>query len=118
MAGLLIGPVVASLFLTIWELCGVAFQDMLPAVGTYVGLATTGSEGKGQAPGDGAAASTLFDADGSWGTTAQCCFPAPMVRQGADLNAYAPPLAEQIGAYLGAISAQALGFPPPGTYSH
>jgi predicted PurR-regulated permease PerM len=33
MAGLLIGPVIASLFLTIWEIYGEAFRDVLPAVG-------------------------------------------------------------------------------------
>ena len=32
MAGLLIGPLIASLFLTIWEIYGEAFKDMLPAV--------------------------------------------------------------------------------------
>jgi len=35
MAGLLIGPLVASLFLTIWDIYGVAFKDMLPAVGPH-----------------------------------------------------------------------------------
>lgn len=33
MAGLLIGPVIASLFLTIWEIYGEAFRDVLPEVG-------------------------------------------------------------------------------------
>ncbi len=33
MAGLLIGPVIASLFLTIWEIYGEAFHDVLPQVG-------------------------------------------------------------------------------------
>jgi predicted PurR-regulated permease PerM len=33
MSGLLIGPLIASLFLTLWELYGVAFKDLLPAVG-------------------------------------------------------------------------------------
>lgn len=32
-SGLLIGPLIASLFLTIWEIYGVAFKDILPAVG-------------------------------------------------------------------------------------
>ncbi|MBK1705296.1 AI-2E family transporter [Halochromatium glycolicum] len=32
MAGLLIGPVIASLFITIWEIYGEAFKDLLPAV--------------------------------------------------------------------------------------
>jgi predicted PurR-regulated permease PerM len=32
MAGLLIGPVIASLFITIWEIYGEAFKDTLPAV--------------------------------------------------------------------------------------
>jgi predicted PurR-regulated permease PerM len=35
MAGLLIGPLVASLFLTIWDIYGIAFKDMLPAVGPH-----------------------------------------------------------------------------------
>jgi hypothetical protein len=34
MAGLLIGPVIASLFITIWEIYGEAFKDVLPAVRT------------------------------------------------------------------------------------
>jgi predicted PurR-regulated permease PerM len=33
MAGLFIGPVIASLFLTIWEIYGEAFHDVLPDVG-------------------------------------------------------------------------------------
>jgi len=32
MAGLLIGPLIASLFITIWEIYGEAFKDSLPAV--------------------------------------------------------------------------------------
>jgi len=31
-AGILIGPVIASLFVTIWELYGIAFSDYLPEV--------------------------------------------------------------------------------------
>jgi len=34
MSGLLIGPLIASLFLTLWQIYGVAFQDVLPPVGT------------------------------------------------------------------------------------
>jgi hypothetical protein len=33
MSGLLIGPLIASLFLTIWQIYGVAFKDILPPVG-------------------------------------------------------------------------------------
>jgi predicted PurR-regulated permease PerM len=33
MSGILIGPVIASLFLTIWEIYGEAFRDVLPEVG-------------------------------------------------------------------------------------
>jgi predicted PurR-regulated permease PerM len=33
MAGLLIGPLVASLFLTVWEIYGIAFRNVLPEVG-------------------------------------------------------------------------------------
>jgi predicted PurR-regulated permease PerM len=71
MAGLFIGPVVASLFLTIWELYGVAFQDMLPAVGTHAGLAASGAEGNGRTPVDRAAAPALFDGDDPQGSTDQ-----------------------------------------------
>lgn len=35
MAGLLIGPLVASLFITIWDIYGETFKDMLPAVGSH-----------------------------------------------------------------------------------
>lgn len=35
MSGLLIGPVVAALFITIWEIYGDAFKDMLPPVGLH-----------------------------------------------------------------------------------
>ncbi|MGD9113116.1 MAG: AI-2E family transporter [Desulfobacterales bacterium] len=31
--GMIIGPIVAALFVTVWEIYGVAFQDILPAVG-------------------------------------------------------------------------------------
>ena len=36
MAGLLIGPVIAALFITIWEIYGEAFRDILPEVGPWV----------------------------------------------------------------------------------
>jgi predicted PurR-regulated permease PerM len=32
--GMIIGPIVAALFVTIWEIYGVAFKDILPKVGT------------------------------------------------------------------------------------
>jgi predicted PurR-regulated permease PerM len=32
--GMIIGPIVAALFVTIWEIYGVAFKDILPQVGT------------------------------------------------------------------------------------
>ncbi|TVQ91147.1 MAG: AI-2E family transporter [Chromatiaceae bacterium] len=35
MSGLLIGPVVAALFITMWEIYGDAFKDMLPPVGLH-----------------------------------------------------------------------------------
>lgn len=35
MAGLLIGPLVASLFITIWDIYGETFKDMLPLVGPH-----------------------------------------------------------------------------------
>jgi hypothetical protein len=31
--GMFIGPIVAALFVTIWEIYGVAFKDILPPVG-------------------------------------------------------------------------------------
>ena len=31
--GIIIGPIVAALFVTIWEIYGVAFKDLLPPVG-------------------------------------------------------------------------------------
>lgn len=39
MAGLLIGPLIASLFITIWEIYGEAFKDSLPAVHIQAGTA-------------------------------------------------------------------------------
>jgi predicted PurR-regulated permease PerM len=33
--GIIIGPIVAALFVTIWEIYGVAFNDILPQVGGY-----------------------------------------------------------------------------------
>jgi len=32
--GMIIGPIVAALFITIWEIYGVAFKDILPPVGS------------------------------------------------------------------------------------
>ena len=34
MSGLLIGPLIASLFITVWQIYGVAFANVLPAVGS------------------------------------------------------------------------------------
>ena len=31
--GIIIGPIIAALFVTVWEIYGVAFQDVLPEVG-------------------------------------------------------------------------------------
>ena len=31
--GIIIGPIVAALFVTVWEIYGAAFQDILPSVG-------------------------------------------------------------------------------------
>jgi predicted PurR-regulated permease PerM len=31
-AGMMIGPIVAALFVTLWEIYGIAFKDILPAV--------------------------------------------------------------------------------------
>ena len=36
--GIIIGPIVAALFVTIWDIYGVAFADMLPAVGAALPL--------------------------------------------------------------------------------
>ena len=30
--GVIIGPIIAALFVTVWEIYGVAFKDVLPAV--------------------------------------------------------------------------------------
>jgi hypothetical protein len=40
--GIIIGPIVAALFVTIWDIYGVAFKDILPDVGGI--LKTPGSE--------------------------------------------------------------------------
>ena len=50
--GVFIGPVIASLFISIWEIYGVEFADSLPNVEGIM-------EGLGQAPAETAAASTL-----------------------------------------------------------
>ena len=34
--GMIIGPIVAALFVTVWEIYGVAFQDILPGVGNVL----------------------------------------------------------------------------------
>jgi len=34
--GMIIGPIVAALFVTVWEIYGVAFQDILPEVGSVL----------------------------------------------------------------------------------
>ncbi len=53
LAGFIIGPIVAALFATVWEIYGVAFQDVLPPVGMpimgepveeYTGPAPDGEE--------------------------------------------------------------------------
>jgi predicted PurR-regulated permease PerM len=31
--GIIIGPIIAALFVTVWEIYGAAFQDILPSVG-------------------------------------------------------------------------------------
>jgi predicted PurR-regulated permease PerM len=31
--GVIIGPIIAALFVTVWEIYGVAFKDVLPLVG-------------------------------------------------------------------------------------
>jgi predicted PurR-regulated permease PerM len=35
--GFIIGPIIAALFVTVWEIYGVAFQDLLPATGVHPG---------------------------------------------------------------------------------
>ena len=39
MIGIIVGPVVAALFVTIWEIYGEAFKEFLPAVGPAAGPA-------------------------------------------------------------------------------
>jgi predicted PurR-regulated permease PerM len=41
-AGIIIGPIVAALFVTVWEIYGVAFADVLPKVGDISEAAGTG----------------------------------------------------------------------------
>jgi predicted PurR-regulated permease PerM len=33
--GIIIGPIIAALFVTIWDIYGVAFQDVLPQVKSF-----------------------------------------------------------------------------------
>ena len=35
-AGMIIGPILAALFITIWEIYGIAFKDVLPKVGRII----------------------------------------------------------------------------------
>jgi predicted PurR-regulated permease PerM len=42
--GIIIGPIVAALFVTVWEIYGVAFKDVLPTV------SVAGSKGKPEDP--------------------------------------------------------------------
>jgi predicted PurR-regulated permease PerM len=57
MAGLLIGPVIASLFLTIWEIYGEAFHDVLPKVGAdTIGIPAAVRDGTGTTGGETASA--------------------------------------------------------------
>lgn len=42
--GVIIGPIVAALFVTVWEIYGVAFKDVLPAVGPLTGAAPSGGQ--------------------------------------------------------------------------
>lgn len=52
MSGLLIGPLVASLFLTIWDIYGIAFKDLLPAVGPHPELRMGGRGSRTPPPED------------------------------------------------------------------
>jgi predicted PurR-regulated permease PerM len=69
MAGLLIGPVIAALFITIWEIYGEAFRDILPAVGPWVqereAPGTASAPKTGEAPDSGAAQAMPAEADPS-----------------------------------------------------
>jgi predicted PurR-regulated permease PerM len=35
LVGMIIGPIIAALFVTAWEIYGIAFQDVLPKVETF-----------------------------------------------------------------------------------
>ena len=35
LVGIIIGPIIAALFITVWEFYGIAFQDVLPKVETF-----------------------------------------------------------------------------------
>ena len=43
--GVIIGPIIAALFVTVWEIYGVVFSDLLPAVGPGPGADPPGADG-------------------------------------------------------------------------
>ncbi|MBI9082194.1 MAG: AI-2E family transporter [Desulfobacterales bacterium] len=56
MIGFVIGPIIAALFVTVWDIYGVAFQDFLPATGPPMDSSPPGAENQGgkTETGDGA----------------------------------------------------------------
>jgi predicted PurR-regulated permease PerM len=50
-AGFVIGPIIAALFLTVWDIYGESFRDILPAVGPPAG--DRGSQGTADDPNPG-----------------------------------------------------------------
>ena len=49
-AGMIIGPIVAALFLTIWDIYGVVFRDVLPPVSSLQALPDAGADGSPVSP--------------------------------------------------------------------
>ena len=52
MVGIIIGPIIAALFVTIWDIYGVAFQDVLPSVGVSGAAGKTKESGAEILPDD------------------------------------------------------------------
>lgn len=77
MAGLLIGPVIASLFITIWEIYGEAFKDLLPAVHSDDDRATQTAAASTISGPDGDGRGLLQGADSAEGSEAETQSPPP-----------------------------------------
>ena len=51
--GIIVGPVIAALFITLWEMYGEAFRDVLPQVGLFPRHAAGDQAGKAPSPAEG-----------------------------------------------------------------